>query len=194
MANLPFHAMRMPEVFLAPGGTSRIEASAEVLQAFVLPPELTRETLDKGAAVVYRFDGDTLRDATLRYRDMASATLPSGTPRFINIGDEIFSQYLGSGWRPAADGYRSMTGIASLRIGGGRVVYIGVVRTKPFPLRLMVDGAEVPLELVTRVDGLSLFRAAVPHAAGHPDLTLTLSTDLREPLTFGFAKSSEASQ
>ncbi|HUK15064.1 MAG TPA: hypothetical protein VLW65_01560 [Bryobacteraceae bacterium] len=189
MVNLPFHAMRIPEVFLAPGGARKIDAPADLLAEFVLPEEVARRVLENEGAVVFRFDGDVLRNETMRYRAMAEAAFPRGTPRFVNIGDAIFADYLGQGWGPAADGYRAMRGPATLRIGGPRSadesLYIGVVHAGPFGLSLKVDGAPVPLELLSRENDISVFRAAAP--VGRTELALTLETDLTEPLKFGFA-------
>jgi hypothetical protein len=184
MANLPFHAMDIPEVFLAPGGTHQIDAPAGFLAEFVLPPELAVRVLRRDAAVVYRFDQGTLRNETGRYREHAEAAYPGTTPSFINIGDPIFAEFLGPGWGPAVRGYRTMRNRASLRIGAGRTLSLGVVRTDSFDLQLTVDGALVPLTLVSRDNDLSLFSAALP-ATAQPDLNLTLSSHV--DLTFGFA-------
>jgi len=199
MVNLPFHAMRIPEVFLAPhpegtpDGASKIQAPANLLTRFVLPPELALRTLRKGGAVVYRVEGDLLRNETNRYRAMAEAAFQDETPRFINIGDAIFGEFLGPGWGLAADGHRSLRRTASLDIGGprgtGASLYIGVFRTDDFVLRLSIDGAPAPLALVYRDNELSEFRAPLPASSiGRPVLELSLATDLVGPLTFGYAE------
>ena len=188
MANLPFHAMRMPEVFLAPDGTKSIDAPPDFLLQFVLPGEVAVRLLGREAAVVYRFDGDTLRSETARYRETAEAAFPGGTPHFVNIGDPVFAEFLGGGWQPAADGYRSMLGAASLRIGSGRTLYLGVLRTGAFDLRVTADGRAVPLTLVSRDNDLSLFRGDLPSPPARRELDLTVSTSLKEPLIFGFAR------
>jgi hypothetical protein len=199
MVNLPFHAIGIPEVFLAPGppgsllGVSKIQAPADLLTRFVLPPELTLRTLRRCGAVVYRVDSDLLRNETNHYRALAEAAFQDETPRFINIGDAIFGEFLGAGWDPASEGHRSMRRTASLSIGGprgaGASLYIGVFRTRDFGLRLSIDGAGMPLELVYRDNDLSEFRAPLPSGMiGRPVLKLSLATDLEGPLTFGYAE------
>lgn len=195
LVNLPFHALRIPEVFLAPGpeGTRKIQAPADLLTRFVLPPELALRVLRRQGAVVYRVDGDMLRNETNRYRAAAEAAFSDDTPRFVNIGDAIFGEFLGPEWGPAADGYRPMRHAASLEIGGPRAagasLYLGVFRTGNFVLRLSVDGEPLPLALVSSDNGLSEFRAPLPATAGgRPALKLSLATDLAEPLTFGYAE------
>ena len=171
MVNLPFHAMRIPEVFLAPGPegarASKIQAPADLLTQVRASAGARPAHLAAGqGAVVYRVDGDLLRNETNRYRAMAEAAFRDETPRFINIGDAIFGEFLGAGWDPATDGHRSMRRAASLAIGGprgaGGSLYIGVFRTGDFGLRLSIDGAAAPLALVYRDNG----SFGVPRAAG----------------------------
>ena len=195
LVNLPFHALRIPEVFLAPGAAStrQIQAPADLLTRYVLPPELALRVLRRRGAVVYRVDGDMLRNETNRYREMAEAAFADETPRFINIGDAIFGEFLGPGWGAAADGYRAMRGAASLAIGGPRAagssLYLGVFQSGNFGLRVSVNGSPLALSPVASENGLSEFRARLPAtAAGSPALNLSLTTDLAGPLTFGYAE------
>jgi hypothetical protein len=184
LANLPFHALDIYEVFLAPDGVGKINAPVDFLAEFVLPPEVTRSVLSRNDAVVYRFEGDTLRNETASYRNRAEAAFPAGAPRFVNIGDPIFAEFLGSGWGRAVRGYRTMLGPATVRITGGRVLTLGVIATYAFELHLIVNGSEIPLALVSRDNDLTVLSAALPPSA-QPDLTLALFSPT--PLTFGFA-------
>jgi hypothetical protein len=185
MANLPFHALDIPEVFLTPDGVRNIDAPADFLAEFVLPPELTLRLLRRGQTVVYRLDGEVLRNETARYQDRAEAVYSDGAPRFINIGDPIFAEFLGPGWGPAVRGYRTMRHTAHLRIASGGTFSLGVINSTSFNLQLTVDGAAIPLSLISRENDLSLLRATLPPSTG-PDVTLTLSSPT--PLTFGFAE------
>ena len=40
--------------------------------------------------------------------------------RFVNIGDAVFGDYLGTGWREAANACRRMDGVGTLRIAPPR--------------------------------------------------------------------------
>jgi hypothetical protein len=194
LVNLSFHALRIPEVFLAagPGSARAIDAPAGLLTKFTLPPELARKTLERSAAVVYRFEGGLLRNETVRYREMAQNTFADGVPRFINIGDAIYGEFLGAGWGAPADGYRPMHRRGSLRVGGPRTtpeaLYIGVFRTAALTLQVTVDGTQVPLALSYRDDELSEFRAPLPvTSVGRPVLEVSLATDL-DKLVFGYVE------
>ena len=148
MADLPFLALEIPRVYLAPGSESAIRAAPDLLSKFVLPRGLARNALARGQAVVYRVDGRLLRNQTNRYRATVAALWPPEVPRFVNIGDPVFAEFLGPGWGPAANGYRVMPGPAAVRIGGPRSpaehLYIGVFRTRDFTFGLDADGTALP--------------------------------------------------
>jgi hypothetical protein len=191
IADLPFRAMEIPSVYLAPGSEARIQAPPDLLSKYVLPEAVARRALDAGGAVAYRFDGQTLRNATARFREMADLTWREETPRFINMGDPVFGAYLGPGWQPAARGFRNMTGAARFTIGPPRnaaeCLYIGVFRTTAFRLSVRVNGADRPATLVRQDNDLSEFRVTLPpEAAAWRQMEVALSS--AEPLRFGFAE------
>ncbi len=191
VADLPFFAMEIPGVYLAPGSEARIQAPADLLSKYVLPEAVARRKLDAGGAVVYRFDGHTLRNVTARFHDMADAQWREEAPHFVNLGDPVFGAYLGLGWQEAARGYRSMGGAAAFVIGAPRsaaeCLYLGVFRTSPFRMSIRVNGAERPAELVHKDNDLSLFRVTLP-----PESTTWRRMDVAllssDPLRFGYAE------
>jgi hypothetical protein len=191
VADLPFRAMEIPGVYLAPGSETAIQAPAEVLSKYVLPEALARPALASGRAVAYRFDGVMLHNATPRFREMAGALWREDVPRFVNLGDPVFSPYLGDGWQPAARGYRFMNGSAAFVIASPRsaaeCLYIGVFRTVSLRMRVQVNGSEVPAALMRVSDGLSEFRVALPATStGGGRMEVGLAST--EPLRFGFAE------
>jgi hypothetical protein len=191
IADLPFRAMEIPSVYLAPGSEARIQAPADLLSKYVLPEALARRFLDAGEAVAYRFDGQTLHNATARFREMADSTWREEAPHFVNLGDPVFAAYLGSGWQPAARGYRRMTGAARFTIGPPRganeSLYIGVFRATPFRMSVTINGSGRPVELVRQDNGLSEFRVTLPiEATAWKQMEVALSS--AEPLRFGFAE------
>ena len=186
MADVPFLALRIPYVYLAPGSAAHIQADAELLDKFELPEGMALDAVKSRRAVVYRMENGVLRNRTARFRMMAEGLWKAGPPRFINLGDALFEPYLGPGWSAASDGYRSMNGTASLRIGGGKELYIGVFRPCDLHLELRVDGAAAPVELVRRDNDLSLFRAGLAGAGEWIDVAI--STDAPHPVVFGFVE------
>jgi hypothetical protein len=193
IADAPFRVMEIPHVYLAPGAESRIQAPAGLATRYVLPQGLALRALREGKAVVYEVNGAVLRNATARFRAMAEALWKPEAPRFINLGDPVYGDYLGAGWNECADGYRSMNRTAALRMGGprgpGDRLYISVFRAAQVHLGVRVDGSEVPMEPIGQGDGMSEFRSSLTLArTGSDTIDVSLSNGGGEPLTFGFVE------
>ncbi len=185
IADVPFLALEIPYVYLTPGAEAKIEAPVDLVSKFELPEGMARDAVEGGRAVVYRMDKGVLRNVTGRYRN-AVGPWKAGPPRFVNLGDPVYASYLGSGWSTASNGYRSMRGTASLRMGGAARVndclYIGVFRTGEFHLGLRVNGVETAAEIAHRDNELTLFRARLT------GVTEWMEIELRSDATlvFGF--------
>jgi hypothetical protein len=151
--------MSIPGVYLAPGS----EAIAPA--AYVLPQTIAKREMAANRVVVYRFDGQMLHNVTAH----AGAQWTEEEPRFVNIGDPVFVDYLGAGWREAADGRRPMDGAGTVYIAGprspGESLYLGVFETRDFRLTVRVNGVAVPVALGRRDIDLSEFRATLPPEA-----------------------------
>ena len=178
IADLPFRALDIPRVYLAPGGTSRIQAAPELLSKYMLPAALA------GNAAVYRFDGE-------RLHHVAHPAIPAEEePRLVNLADSVFSNYFGAGWREAAGGYRTMNGAATVRTAAPRSpsehLYIGVFETRDFHLRARANGVELPVAIAFRGNDLTEYRATLPaEAVAWKRMEIALESDLA-PLTFGY--------
>ena len=181
IADVPFRAMAIPSVYVAPGSAAIIPA------AYVLPQAIARKALAANGAVVYRFDGEMLHNVTAH----AGASWTEEEPRFVNIGDPVFGDYVGTGWQAAADGYRRMEGAGTVRIaaprGTGESVYLGVFERRDFRLRVRVNGVEVPVALARRDNDLSEFRVTLPPEAVQWK-RMELSIESPMPLRFGYAE------
>jgi len=191
IADLPFRAMEIPGVYLAPGSETAIQAPGDLLSKYVLPEAVARRVLDAGGAVAYRFDGQTLHNATAWFRERADSIWREEAPHFVNMGDPVFGAYLGTGWQEAARGYRPMSGAAAFIIGAPRsaaeCLYIGVFRTTPFRMSVRVNGAEYAAELMRKDSDLSEFRVTLPpESTAWKQMDVALSSG--EPLRFGFAE------
>ncbi len=191
IVDVPFRAMEIPHVYLAPGSEARIQAPADLLVKYTLPQALALAALRINRAVVYQIDGGTLRNITTSYRTLAEATWKPEMPRFINLGDSVYAPYLGAGWDDCAGGYRLLRRAATAAIGGPRTpaekLYIGVFRTTAFSLLVQLDGADLSPAVTERNGELTLLAAPLPAAAaGRPEISITLSNPAPDPLRFGF--------
>jgi hypothetical protein len=182
LADLPFRALSIPGVYLAPGSEAIIPA------AYVLPQAIARRERAANRAVVYRFDGEMLHNVTAH----AGALWTEEEPRFVNIGDPVFGDYLGAGWREAADGRRRMEGTGTVRIAAprspGESLYIGVFETRDFLPRVRVNGVDAAVALGRRDNDLSEFRATLPpEAVQWKRMEVTIENPL-QALRFGYAE------
>jgi hypothetical protein len=187
IVDVPFRVMEIPHVYLVPGSEARIEAPSGLVTKYALQQGPALHALKEDRAVVYRVDGPVLRNVTSRYRAMWKPE----QPRFINLGDSVYAEYLGSGWNEIADGYRLMGGSASIHLGGPRGandrMFVGVFDVRPFHISVQVDGVNAPAELIRKDYELSEFGAKLPAAViGKEAVEITLSTDSPQPLKFGF--------
>jgi hypothetical protein len=191
IVDVPFRVMQIPHVYLVPGSESKIEAPPSLVTKFALPQGLALRALKEDRALVYRPDGPMLRNVTNHYRAQAEALWKPEQPRFINLADSVFSEYLGSGWRGGADGYRLMSRSATLHMGGPRGpnerLYVGVFDVRNFQISVRIDGVDVPMELNHKDYELSEFVATLPAAiTGKEVVEVSLSTNSGEPLKFGY--------
>jgi hypothetical protein len=184
LADLPFRALGIPHVYLAPAEFASIQAAHDLLSKYELPPAIARRVLDNGAALLYRFDGHVL------HRAAGDVAPDEDEPRFVNVADDVFGDYIGAGWSEGPRSLRAMSGTATVRIGGPRSaadhLYIGVFETRDFRLRVSANGVELPVELVYRNIDLSEYRATLPPAAlAWKSMQVSLSAD-RSPVLFGY--------
>jgi hypothetical protein len=186
IADLPFRALEIPHVYLAPSEFAAIQASRDLLSKYILPAALTRRALDAGTAALYRFDGQML------HRRPGDSIPREDEPQFVNIADDAFRDYLGKGWSDGPRNLRSMNETAAIRISGPHGpadhLYIGVFETHDFHLSVSANGIELPVELVFRNTDLSEYRATVPPSAlTWKEMDVMMRAD-RSPLLFGYVE------
>jgi hypothetical protein len=186
IADLPFRALEIPHVYLAPAEFVTIQASRALLSKYILPAPLARRALDAGTASVYRFDGQML------HRLPGDSVPNEDEPQFVNIADDVFRDYLGEGWSDGPRNLRLMNGTATVRIGGPRGpaehLYIGTFETHDFHLSVSANGIELPVELASRNTDLSEYRTTLPPLAlAWKEMEVTLRAD-RSPLLFGYVE------
>ena len=155
----------------------------------MLPQAIARRALGENRAVVYRFDGQMLHNETAR----AGALWTEDVPRFVNVGDPVFGDYLGAGWRDAANGCRRMDRAGTIRIaaprGSGDRLYIGIFETRDFRPGVRVNGVEVLVALARRDNDLSEFRATLPpKAVQWKRMEVTIQSPMQAELLFGYAE------
>jgi hypothetical protein len=193
IVDLPFRAMEIPHVYLAPGSEARIEAPPDLLVKYILPQALTLHALQDGSAVVYQMDGPTLRNITGQYRAAAEASWKLETPRFVNLGDPVFAAYADAGWDDCAGGYRMLRRAATVRVGGPHRpddrLYIGVFRTTDFQLGVRINGVDLPAAVMHRDGELTELTVRLPATLiDQSNIEVTLSNANQEPLKFGYVE------
>ena len=193
IADAPFRVMEIPHVYLVPGSEAGIQGPPELVTRYILPQGLALRVLQAGRAIVYQADGAVLRNATARYRALAGTLWKAEAPRFINLGDTIYAEYLGPGWSAAADGYRWLLRTGTLHVGGprgpGDRLYVGVFSAAKPRLSLRVDGTDLAPQLNARSNGMSEFAASLPVAlGGKEEVEVVLSNGDPAALQFGFVE------
>ena len=189
MVDVPFRVLEIPRVYLTPEAAAGIRAPAALVGKFVLPEALAVRELDAGRAVVYDDSSGVLRNVTRHYRQSAPAA--PATPRFLNVGDPLFAEYLGAGWGPAQEGKRRMSGEASLRIGtpaGLRDrLWLGIYSAPAAPPRVYAGGIELRPEGTAAYPGWTDFGFVLPRdLAGRGEMEVRIESPAA--LTFGFAE------
>jgi hypothetical protein len=189
VADLPFRAKGIPGVYLAPGSEAHIQAAPDLLSKYVLPQSIARHALAANRAVVYRFDGQLLHNETAH----VGALWTEDEPRFVNLGDPVFVDYVGSGWRDPVNGYRRMDHAGTMLIapprGSSESLYIGVFETGDFLPRVRVNGVQTPVALARRDNDLSEFRASLPPQASHwKQMEVAIENPRQTPLLFGYVE------
>jgi hypothetical protein len=73
--------------------------------------------------------------------------------------------------------------------GPGESLYVGIFDVRQFNIRIQADGIDITGKLVRRNYELSEFAAPMPSAfTGKDRIEISLSTDSKEPLKFGFVE------
>jgi hypothetical protein len=108
-------------IFVAPGAyqQQRIEEHPEIqdITEFFLPSAVLLRALERGQAVVYDASGGRLRNITTAYEFILESS-PVEEPRFLDVGNPLFSKQLGTGWYPPDGTIRWMGARAEVRLGG----------------------------------------------------------------------------
>ena len=94
VADLPFRAKAMPSVYLAPGSEARVQAAPELLSKYTLPAAIARTALAAAAP----WSTASTADSARRNRARRGALWTEDQPHFVNLGDPVFAEYVGSGW------------------------------------------------------------------------------------------------
>jgi hypothetical protein len=193
IADAPFRVMEIPHVYLVPGSEARIQGPPGLVARYVLPQGLALRALREGRAVVYQADGPVLRNATARYRTLAGTLWKAEPPRFINLGDTVYAEYLGPGWSAAADGYRWLIGTGTLHVGGPRGptdrLYVSVFGDGEPRLGIRVDGTDLAPQFIERSNGVSELAAGLPAALdGKQEIEVVLSSGRSAAVKFGFVE------
>ena len=105
-------------------------------------------------------------------------------PRFINLGDGLYAEYLGPGWSAAADGYRWLLGTGSLRIAAPR---------GPAERLYVIFFTDTEPSLAIRVEDTEVATQRIEHSNGMLTLAVSLPATLigKQEINVGFSTASE---
>jgi hypothetical protein len=115
--------------------------------------------LAQNQVVVYRVDGDRLRNVTSVYAEYADAHFQDKFPQRVDVGNPLMAYLLGSEWYPPEGGIRWMPQRASVRLGGpngqNHLVLNGwcpddEVKSGPIQLAIAVNGELLPPSTISK--------------------------------------------
>jgi hypothetical protein len=123
-ATFPDHAFRtvgVENIFVAPGAEQQqlIDEHPEIedITEFFQPSAILLRALERGQAIVYDVSGGRLRNITTVYGLILEASRVE-EPRFLDVGNPLFSKQLGTGWYSPDGTIRWMGSRAEVRLGG----------------------------------------------------------------------------
>jgi hypothetical protein len=185
--------IEIPHVYLAPGSESHIAGDPAFITRYTLPSTLALAALEDSRAVVYELNGSVLRNATARYRAQAPALWKNEPRASSTSAIRFFEPYLGPGWGPCANGYRTFLGAAALRIARPRSANDRLVLTvfsTPEPqLSVRVDCQNLPAQPLSRSTGTWELAVPLPQPlTAKPEIQIELTNMGHGPLRFGFAQ------
>jgi hypothetical protein len=116
-----FRTVGVENIYVSPVAyqRQRIEEHPEIqdITEFFLPSAILLRALDRGDAVVYDASGGRLRNITTQYSFVLEASKVE-EPRFLDVGNPLFSKQLGTGWYSPDGTIRWMGPRAEVRLGG----------------------------------------------------------------------------
>jgi hypothetical protein len=185
IVDVPFRALEIPQVYLAPGSENSIHAAPDLVSKFELPEGMARKALDEDRAVVYDASGEILRNVTALYR----VAWQAGPPRIVNPGDPIFDGQLSGDWEAPRNGMRRMGRSATVRIAGprnpGEQLHVGVYcDAAPLKLEIGVEGKKA-VETLARCDQIQIFVLPLAPGLGQ-EITVTLEAEPAGRAIFGY--------
>ncbi len=185
----PFRLVGAMNVYLAPEAAARISRHPELgsVEEFTLPQAPVLEGIRKGKLAVYAFAGDRLKNVTRVYESIALLRLKDEVPRRINVGNDLFDTWVGTGWNPVEQGYRWMTRRGTVRLGGPRnasealylTVYVSdvVMNGQPLIVRVSVDGKPLEPASITNTGRVDLRFAFPPEAVGRTSVEVAVEVN-----------------
>ena len=153
IAQHPFYAFEIPDVFLAPGSDAQIApGNPGAIAGYIFPADRAAGTIARGEAVVLEWHDGKLTDITSTYSPPQAEAVITMQQR-VDVGDPRFERQLGPEWYAIDGGFRWMPKRASVMLPGP------VLKGK----KLVVSGycpapqvAQGPLGMIVSVDGARL--------------------------------------
>ena len=185
----PFQVFGLRDIFMTEETEPSIRRSPySSIGRHFLPSSIASDLLRRDKAIVYRVEGNRLRNITDAYSLRLGASGPLEPPRLVKIGSPLYQSQMGVGWYNIEDHFRWMTKRGTLRIRGPRqrdstlsVTGTGVpeqVAKQPLFLTVSVEGKAFP---PSKIDASNLrfdFTYPLPpELVGKPEIQVALEVD-----------------
>ena len=160
----PFRLIGVEHVYLTPGAESGIAPHPEWggTSHYLISLDDAVQALKTKRAEVYSVEDTALRRTTELIRPYLYQQYLDRHQNFVDAGDPLFRDRLGSTWYRAEDGYRWMPKTATLRLAGPKSASDMLYITGYCPSPLLAKG---PVQVTFRANGLMLGseKLAVPN-------------------------------
>ncbi len=153
IADFPFQALNLANVYLAPDTNIDVPRIYVPLSDVVLPPGPTLRALAEDQLVVYQTNGNSLKNITSLYQKTAQGKFFNVTPNKLDVGNPYLAYLLGSTWYPIEENFRWMPQEAALRIAAPQVPNEKLaisgycppeqLRLGPLKLNISIDGKRI---------------------------------------------------
>jgi len=173
----PFRLLGLSDVFIAPDMETKLVRHPELgnISEFILPAAATLDGLNKGKVVVYSVAGDRLKNITAVYQALSPLNLRSGTPRRVDVSNDLLKHLLGDTWYQSDGTHRWMPKRATVRLGGPNKASERLYITGYCPVQQFEKGA---LPLSAQLDGKPLGAVSIQPGTERFDFNFALPPGL----------------
>jgi hypothetical protein len=180
----PFVLVGANNVYLTPGSEKNIKSHPTLgeVSEFIIPPGAAWNALVHEKAVVYRVEGERMRNITNFYSNLIPAEWESARPSRLELNNPVESYLLGPEWHQVEGNHRWMPKRATLQVAGprraGASLHLtggaGKMTTK---LTVTAAGIQLPERKVTPEAEFDVTIPLPDAVVGKPSMDVVIETD-----------------